>query len=377
MTSRNLIVLAAGGTGGHLFPALALAEEIKSQPEGADVMLLAADRTLDRQILRGQNFPHVFLPGSAFGGQPGWRKILAILHILRATISAIRHVRRARCLVAFGGFPAVAAVFAAKLCRVPVCLHEQNAVPGRANRFLARFAKKIFLTFEEASAFLEKWKDLTILTGCPVRKKILIEREPSGRSRMRMLVVGGSQGSKFFLDFFAGRPEFFAWLLERLDILFLAGPNLADTPAARRLIANARDLRGSFTLLPFLERIGPAIRSADIILARAGASFLAELVSVGKAKLILVPYPRALDGHQLANAKAVAGDSHSLADVQIFDENQQDKLEETLRAFVVAGPIPPPTSFSDRHAGAACRILEELNSSPRGDHAGSAKDARH
>ena len=187
-----------------------------------------------------------------------------------------------------------------------------------------------------------------------------MEREPAIRSRMRMLVVGGSQGSKFFLDFFLGRPEFFAWLLERVDILFLAGPTLAETPSARRLVENARNLRGSFTLLPFLERMGSALRSSDIILSRSGASFLAELISIGKARTILVPYPRALDGHQTANAEAAARSIHSLADMRIIQETESSRMEESLHSFVVAGPVPYPASFSDGHAGSACRILEEI-----------------
>ncbi|MBI4178609.1 glycosyltransferase [bacterium] len=323
------------------------------------MLILAAGRPLDRQILR-QSFPHVFLPGSAFGGQGIFHKLLSLARLFWAILAAISHVRRCRCIVAFGGFPSVASVLAAKLCGVKVYLHEQNAVPGRANRLLAPLAKKIFMTFEEAAGKFGPRKSRCVLTGCPVRKKILIEREPAGRGRMRMLVVGGSQGSKFFLDFFSGRPDFFAWLMERLDVLFLAGPNLADIPAARRLIDNARDLRGSFTLLPFLERMGPAIRSADIVLSRAGASFLAELASVGKARVVLVPYPRALDDHQTANARAILAHPGALADVQIFEEGKIDKLEEALRAFIVAGPVDPPQTFSDRHAGAACRILEEL-----------------
>lgn len=173
-----------------------------------------------------------------------------------------------------------------------------------------------------------------------------------------MLVVGGSQGSKFFLDFFAGRPEFFAWLLERTDVLFLAGTKLTELPAAKRLSDNAKQLRASFTLLPFLERMGPAIRSADILLSRAGASFLAELVSVGKARTILVPFPHALDNHQEANAKAVAAAKHSLADIRILSESNQAEIEQAIHSFIVAGPVPPPDSFSDLHTSAACRMIE-------------------
>lgn len=361
------IALAAGGTGGHIFPALALAEEVLAQTGDPGVVFLAADRSLDRLITAGAarqagpSFRCVYLPGSAYGGQPGWGKILSLLYLLRAVLSALWHIRNCRVLVAFGGFASVAAALAAFLRGIPVYVHEQNAVPGRANRFLARFAKKIFLTFEEARPFFGKRSGRCVLVGCPVRKKILIEREPLTRSRMRMLVVGGSQGSKFFLDFFLGRPEFFAWLLERVDILFLAGSALAETAAARRLVDNARLLRGSFTLLPFLERMGPAVRSSDIILSRSGASFLAELISVGKARTILVPYPHALDGHQDANARAVAASVHSLADLCVLNESEEAKLEEAIHSFVVAGSIPPPDSFSDGHAGAACRILEELS----------------
>ncbi len=360
------IALAAGGTGGHVFPAVAMAEEIFSQARYDTVVFLAADRPLDRQILGsvdrswGKAFSCVYLAGSAYGGQSGWRKLLSILYMARSVISAWWHLRGCECLIAFGGFASVAAALAARVRGLPIYLHEQNAIPGRANRLLSRFAKKIFLMFEEAAPHFGPRADRCKSVGCPVRKKILVEREANSRGRMRMLVVGGSQGAKFFLDFFLGRPEFFAWLLERVDILLLAGSGHADSPQARRLVDNARSLRGSFTLLSFLERMGPAIRSADIILTRSGASFLAELISVGKARTILVPYPHALDGHQDANAQALAKGVHSLSEMRILDETRQADIEQAMHAFVVAGPVPTPASFSDRHAGSANQILEEL-----------------
>lgn len=345
---------------------MALAEEIQEQPGSTGVIFFAADRPIDRQILGGIErsanpaFQCVYLPGSAYGGRPAREKFLSLFHMIRAVVSAWWRIRNCQSLVAFGGFASVAAALAARCRGIPIYIHEQNAVPGRANRLIARFAAKIFLTFEEAKPFFRERAGICVPTGCPIRKKILVEREVGGRGRMRMLVIGGSQGSKFFLDFFLGRPEFFAWLMERVDILFLAGPGLADTPAARRLIENARQLRGSFTLLPFLERMGPAVRSADIVLSRSGASFLAELVSVGKSRTILVPYPKALDGHQNANSLAVAGGRHSLAEIHVVQETEAAKLEELLHTFVISGPAPAPAAFSDRHAGAACRILEEM-----------------
>lgn len=360
------IALAAGGTGGHIFPAIAVAEEMLSQAKFDSLVFLAADRPLDRQILSGPEkqwgmpFQSVYLPGRAFGGQPLLKKLLSVVYLLRAVLSAWWHLGRCSAVVAFGGFASVAAGLAARIRGIPLYLHEQNAIPGRANRFMSRFAARIFLTFEEAAPHFGPRAGRCEVVGCPVRKKILAEREANQRSRMRMLVVGGSQGTRFFLDFFLGRPDFFAWLLERVDILLLAGPNLADTPSARRLIDNARQLRGSFTLLPFLERMGPAIRSSDIILSRAGASFLAELASVGKARTILVPFPHALDDHQAANARSTATAGHSLAELRIIHEKEQAALEETLHSFVVAGPVPPPASFPARHADAANRILEEL-----------------
>lgn len=362
----NSIALAAGGTGGHIYPALALAEEIQSQTDPPAVVFFAANRPLDRQIMSGaarqfrENFRCVYLAGSAFGGQSGLRKLGSMMFFGVAFMSAWWNLRKCRCLVAFGGYASVAASAAAKVRGIPIYIHEQNAVPGRANRLLASLSQKIFLTFGAARGRFGKHGGKSIVTGCPVRKKILVDRQPASRSRMRLLVVGGSQGAKFFLDFFLGRPEFFAWLLERVDVLFLAGSGPANSPHAIRLVENAKHLRGSFTLLPFLERMGPAIRSSDIILSRSGASFLAELASVGKARTILVPFPAALDDHQTANAHSLAADLHSLAELHIFGEDQAARIEETLHSAVLKGPVDPPPSFPDAHAGAACRILEEI-----------------
>lgn len=359
-----VIALSAGGTGGHLYPAQSVAEDMQDQPRLALPVFLANDREIDRRALKDMPYPVLFLKGSGVYGKSIISAIRGGVQILGSVWTARRAVKRqrVRAVIAFGGYSSVSSVLAARSLGLPVYLHEQNAVPGRANRFLARYAKKIFLTFEQASAFFpEDQRARCVVTGCPVRKRVIADREIRLHpSRLRCLITGGSQGSAFFLEFLMQRLEFLNWFLDRSDILFLAGPGPAASQKAKRL-AQALSAKGqAFNILPYLDRIGPAIRTADIILARSGASFLAELASIGKARTILVPFPEAVDDHQTANAEAMMKSGHSLERLEIVRQDETVRIEELLRDFAARPPVDAPRSHPEIHANASVQILEHV-----------------
>lgn len=296
----STFVLMAGGTGGHLFPAMALAQELRRRGHLIHLM------TDHRVSSYGDAFPareiHVVPSATPSVGNP-LRFAGAAAKILWGTMVAWRQLGRigADAVVGFGGYPVFPPFLAARLRGIPGILHEQNAVMGRANRALARYATQIALSFPKtlkAEAFAAK----SVLTGNPVRDRVrAISNTPypglSDDEPLRMVVTGGSQGARVFADLMppaiAALPE---PLRHRLRIAQQCRPEDLDrvTEAYRAAKVNV-ELRPFFTDLP--ERMA----GSHLVVARSGASTIAELTVLGRPA-ILVPLPGALDADQKNNA---------------------------------------------------------------------------
>lgn len=291
------IALAAGGTGGHLFPAVALARELLSRRHQVTVLTDPRGAKFDAGI-QVRSVPASRLAGGLVS------KVIGALQLLRGVLAAAWHLKRDKVelLVGFGGYPSVAPVLAAKLTGVPVVLHEQNAVLGRANVRLARFAKLVAASFPEVAGLSG---DAKRLTGNPVRAEAVAARSrpfqtPEVDGPLNLLVFGGSQGASVFSDVV---PAACALLPERLrarlHVTQQARPDdVAATQAAYAGLGMAAEVSAFFNDLP--DRMA----GSHLIIARAGASTIAELLTIGRPA-VLVPYPHAMDDHQTANAQAV------------------------------------------------------------------------
>ncbi|HVY52775.1 MAG TPA: undecaprenyldiphospho-muramoylpentapeptide beta-N-acetylglucosaminyltransferase [Devosia sp.] len=300
----STFALMAGGTGGHLFPAMALAQELRRR---GHVIHLMTDHRVGGY---GENFParetHV-IPSAT----PSVRNPLAFagaaLKLAWGTAVAWRRLGgiRPEAVVGFGGYPVFPPFLAARLRGIPGILHEQNAVMGRANRALARYADRIALSFEKtqyANVFAAK----CVLTGNPVRDRVLeaaaqAYAEPGAGGPLKLVVTGGSQGARVFADLvpaaIAGLPE---GLRHRLRVVQQCRPEDLDrvAEAYRQAKVNV-ELEAFFTDLP--ERMA----QAHLVICRAGASTVAELTVLGRPA-ILVPLPGSLDADQANNARLMA-----------------------------------------------------------------------
>ena len=296
------VVIAAGGTGGHLFPAEALASELLARGRRVALMTDARSSRLQSSVFAGHDC--FVISGAGIAGRGPLRAIKAVIALARGVFQARRilsHIHAAA-VVGFGGYPSVAPVLATRLMRdrPAVILHEQNAVLGRANRFLARHAERLALSF----AATERAPNVaTRVTGNPVRSSIIALADTPyvpPAEKIRLLVLGGSLGARVFSDVvptaLASLPDA---LLSRISVVQQCRPE--DLGRVRATY----DLAGiDAELSSFFPDVAEKLKAAHLVIARAGASTVAELAIAGRPA-ILVPLPGAIDDHQAANARAL------------------------------------------------------------------------
>jgi UDP-N-acetylglucosamine--N-acetylmuramyl-(pentapeptide) pyrophosphoryl-undecaprenol N-acetylglucosamine transferase len=287
------LLIAASGTGGHLFPALAVAD---AMPADWSVSWLGVPDRLERQLVPSRYPLHTVRAGGLQGR--GLRKLLNLLQLLQAVRSVRRLIQRERIAAVFtsGGYIAAPAILAARWCGVPVVLHESNAVPGKVTRLLGRLCSQVAVGLPQAAARLPRCRP--VLTGTPVRQAFLEPASlpdwaPQGSGPL-LLVMGGSQGA-------VGLNQMVRPLLPKLTaagvrVVHLTGSN--DPEAGQPLPAGVVEL-------PFSDEIPGLLQHAALAISRSGAGALSELAVCG-TPAVLVPYPAAADHHQDVNAAAAA-----------------------------------------------------------------------
>ncbi len=294
MASR--IMIMAGGTGGHVFPALAVARKLQQQ--GHDVVWLGTRKGLEAEIIPNAGIAIEWISIAGLRGK-GWQSwLLAPFRLARAIWQSWFALRRSKpaLVLGMGGFVTGPGGFVAWLQRIPLLIHEQNAIAGLTNRLLALFAKRILQAFPET--FHGK---KVIETGNPVRQEIASLQTPDSRFKdrdgpIRLLVLGGSLGARV-LNQTAPAAVALMDIKDRPQIRHQAGKKLIDE--AKKDYDQA-GVQADVT--PFIKDMDQALAWADIVLCRAGALTLSELTAAGVGA-ILVPFPFAVDDHQTANAK--------------------------------------------------------------------------
>lgn len=296
-------IIACGGTGGHLFPGLAVAETLRER--GHEVLLFVSEKEIDALALKSQTeFRAEKLPSV---GMPSMLLSPAFIRFLRRCWDSYRQCRtiyrkyRPSVVLGMGGFTSTAPILAARLQGLPCFIHESNAIPGRANRMAAKFASRVLLGFEDCRSRFTGAD--CIVTGTPVRKNLgaAMDRAEAMKtfgldaSKPTLLVTGGSQGASGINQILFRTAPLLAQ--SDIQIIHLTGRN-DDRLAA----ANYQRDRIPHYVAPFHHRMEEAYSVADLVISRAGASSLSELSQFGLPS-ILIPYPHATDDHQRANAE--------------------------------------------------------------------------
>ena len=327
--SKPLVWIACGGTGGHLFPGMAVADELVIR--GCDVTLLVSPKEVDQQAIKTVHGMGVAtLP--AIGLTRG--RVLQFCVGFRRSHAQARKLLRerpAQAVLGMGGFTSAPPILAAKACGAATFLHESNTIPGRANRWLAHVVHQAFVGFPSAATRLHHTNVLT--TGTPVRPQFEPSDPRSARmalglepNRALLLVMGGSQGASGINDLVLGALPILARELPNVQYLHLTG---ADDFERVRSAYSAQGVRA--VVRPFLSEMEIALAGATLAISRAGASSLAELAAM-RVPAILVPYPTATDNHQYFNARAMV----DVGAAALLEQKSAtaEKLASMLSAFL-------------------------------------------
>ena len=295
------LIIAGGGTGGHLFPGIAVAREVKARFMNATVLFVVGRKRMETDILSRSGFEAIPIDVEGIKGR-GLKKGLPVLVKLpKSFLQSVSIIRRFSPSFALGvgGYSAGPFCAAARCMGIPTAIHEQNSYPGVTNRLLSRFVDCIFISFEESGSYFEKKK--VILTGNPVRRELFLKRSngPEAKDKFTALVVGGSQGAQAINKIFVEALAFLSDKQKRIEVIHQTGKGDYE-----RVIEDyrGRGLKGE--IAPFINDMGDAYNRADIVVSRAGATTIFELAALGKPS-ILIPYPYATNRHQEINAGAL------------------------------------------------------------------------
>jgi UDP-N-acetylglucosamine--N-acetylmuramyl-(pentapeptide) pyrophosphoryl-undecaprenol N-acetylglucosamine transferase len=296
------MLVAGGGTGGHVFPGIALAEEVVGRHPANDAVFVGTSRGLEAKVVPEAGFPIELVEVKGLKGKGLWGFLVSLLLLPRALLDSLRILRRWEpdVVVGVGGYASGPVVLAAWLLRIPTAVQEQNAVAGVTNRMLGPFVKAVFTAFPEAARHFPRHKVYQL--GNPIRRTLMenFMRPDTAHAVPRVLVFGGSQGAH-------------ALNMRVIEAL----PHLADLRSHLRFThqTGARDReqveRGyeACGFVPdvreFIADMSAAYAECDVVVCRAGATTLAEL-TVCKRPSILVPFPAAADNHQVVNARSLA-----------------------------------------------------------------------
>ncbi len=293
------VVIAGGGTGGHLFPGIAIAQEFQSSL-GAAVTFLTSPKAVTAQILEQYGFPWEVIASRALKGQGLWSRVRTLCSLPGNVWQAKARLRALapHLVLGMGGYASGPVGVAAYLSGIPLVIHEQNAIPGVANRWLAKLAGRIFLSFPDTGGCYPR--DRARWTGNPIRPEFFVTPPERPTAPFTVLIMGGSQGAHSLNLAAMGALSRLADLREQLHFLHITGNEDRD-----EVYASYAQADFAAEVADFTTEVPAWMGRAHLVVCRAGASTLAELTALGRAAL-LVPFPFAANNHQEFNARFLA-----------------------------------------------------------------------
>jgi len=330
MTMR--IVIAGGGTGGHLYPGIALAEEFMTRHNENEVLFIGTQRGIEKDAVPRAGFKIEFIEASGLKRVGFLAFVKSLFSVPRAVAQSWKILKQFKpgIVIAVGGYVSGPVALAAWLRRIPVVVQEQNALPGLTSRSAGRFARHVFVAFEEAGRFFKASK--VILTGNPIRQSLmenfLRPRPHRDRERPKILVFGGSQGAKSLNEAMVLAAPLLVEKFSGLRILHQTGSSSIDQVRAAYEAAGVSE---HVELTPFIHDMSAAYGESLAVVCRAGATTIAELTICQRAA-VLIPFPFAADDHQTINAKALtdAGAALLLPEQELSAESLTNAVSHIL-----------------------------------------------
>jgi UDP-N-acetylglucosamine--N-acetylmuramyl-(pentapeptide) pyrophosphoryl-undecaprenol N-acetylglucosamine transferase len=323
------LLIAGGGTGGHLFPGVAIAEELRAREPDAEIKFVGTRRGIEARVLPDLGWDLEFIEVSGLKTVGAAGAIKGLFRLPRALWQARRIIKRFApdAVIGVGGYASGPVVLAAKLRGIPTAICEQNSIPGLTNKMLGKLVRNVFLSFDESKRFFKPTK--IVMTGNPVRRDLvqkLLAAKSEARDTVHVLVVGGSQGAVAVNELASQALSALA-RDTKLAITHQTGEKDLEATTARY-----RDAGVTADCRAFIKDMAAAYQHADLIIGRAGATTVAELAIAGKPA-IFIPYPFAADNHQELNAREMADKGAAMMFRQ--SELTAEKLAEALRPLLV------------------------------------------
>jgi len=322
------ILIAAGGTGGHIYPGIAVAREIMRRDETSEVLFVGTSRGLETKIVPDNNFQLSLINSAGLKNVGFVGKLKGLFILPKSFLEARRLLKEFQpdVVVGAGGYVSGPVLLMASLRRIPTLVMDSNALPGFTNRRLAPFVTKAALTFEEALSYFGK---KGIVTGNPVRREFF-EIEPKARGeKINLLIFGGSQGARAINNAMADALEHLQSFKDKLQITHQTGES--DFEKIKEIYSRAEwqnaDVR------PYISDMVSEFAESDLIICRAGATTCAELAAAGKAA-IMIPLPTAADDHQRKNAEALqtAGAARMLLQRDLNGESLANEIIDLINS---------------------------------------------
>ena len=325
MKGVQTLMIAGGGTGGHIYPAIAIAREYLGRDASRRVVFVGTEKGLEKQIVPKAGFPLEFIDVGGLKGKGGLDLVRNFARLPMGFFQARRIVAKhdPNVVLGVGGYSSGPVLAAARMRRVPTIIHESNAFPGVANRTIAKFATAVAVAFDEAGTRLKR-KD-AVVTGNPIRAEFFsLGNRATGQPGNRVLVFGGSQGSHILNETMTRALPF---LKNDLDIVHQTGPRELETVLAayrQSAFPNAR-------VVAYLDPIADEIANAALVVSRAGAMTIGELAAAGRAA-ILVPFAQATNNHQEINARVVekAGGAVVITEAELTPERLAGAISQVI-----------------------------------------------
>lgn len=328
----GVVFIAGGGTGGHLYPGIAIAREILNRDPSMQIEFVGSPRGLEVKIIPNEGFPLHLLPIGPLSNMGLLQQLVTFFKLPLAFLKALQLVlsRKPRVILGVGGYASFPIVFVGALLGYPTAIWEPNAFPGLSNRILSRWVRHVFLVFEAAAGLL-KAKSVSVV-GVPLRGQIRFqERVPS--DQLRVLIFGGSQGARGINLGVTAAIEIAAregqdWL-KQVEIVHQTGEKEFALFEARYKTLGLTNVK----VTPYLKSIHEEYAWADVVFCRAGAGTIAELAGCRKAS-VLIPLPTAADDHQTVNARALSSKGAAILVLQkeFVGSRFSEVIQELLKA---------------------------------------------
>jgi UDP-N-acetylglucosamine--N-acetylmuramyl-(pentapeptide) pyrophosphoryl-undecaprenol N-acetylglucosamine transferase len=350
------LLIAGGGTGGHLFPGLAVARAVLELDPGSSVLFVGTEHGIEARVIPGTAFPIRYIIARGLRKTGVLNALRGMMEIPVGIVQSMSILREFRpdVVLGVGGYASGPTLVAAWLMGIPTAIQEQNSVMGTTNRILSRIVRRVFTSWDETEPAPPERK--TLMVGNPVRLDLLdCQSLPRTEGKFNLLVFGGSQGARSINEAIADNVDAFARLARRLELLHQTGRIVAQEIQGKYRAAGIEaDVR------EFIDEMGAAYKWADLVVCRAGASTLAELTAFGKPAIV-VPYPYAIGDHQARNAAVI----ESAGAVRIISDQdlKNGTLVRTIRELADSPELLRSMAENSKKIGrpdAARTIAKEL-----------------